>query len=853
MSLATSTQKSHPNMQAVVSLGSSRSWKKSIGWIESMVADLQQMTAPVWPLADYVAVHPYLGWLDHKFDNAHAVLRAVSDCELLPKLEDFSSQFQAGKFTTQHIQVAVEELLAPAVDATQFVRELALKLTAVHKQPGSDVEDSDNDLDVRSHICPASTLVDELLGTEWTETIHHEVGRFCTSYYDEGQATCVNPFQSLPLFAAWKAMASIDRNLDILGLNEFCKFVSSLPTEPHAAISYCLKELAVPQRLWKEFLLSQILALPGWFAWTRYKTEANMRQDNPQDDFAELLAVRMAFDLGLCRALKIPIVWDAFEARLSELNDQEYIPVQDPKVVERHILLRASEVAFCNEVLSELGKPIGAVGSQYLNERKLAQLIFCIDVRSERIRRHFESVSGAVETFGFAGFFGVPMAYRRLGAKTCSNQLPVLLTPKFKVQEGLPGEKSAAIESEVGALKQATRLSRKLWKQFQSTAFSCFAFVESMGWLYGWKLARQSLGFHAGCQPHLDGATDSQYAQLGPTLAGLEEQGFGLSEQTKMAESILKNLGLTGSFARLVVFCGHASKTSNNPLAASLDCGACGGHSGEANARFAAMLLNQPAVRMELQQRGIEIPEDTHFLAAVHNTTTDAVEFFDVAAVPEGHQQDLVNLRDIAGEASYRNRCERALTFADATPHGLSSRSVDWSEVRPEWGLAGNAAFIVAPRQVTQAANLAGRAFLHSYDCQQDPDGSVLELIMTAPMVVAHWINMQYFASSVDPQHFSSGSKTIHNVAGQFGIVAGNGGDLCIGLPLESLHNGVSRTHQPLRLLAIIAAPRTRIEQAIEKHHLLQHIFKNQWMHLVAIDDGRQYRLQTDLTWTAYR
>ena len=67
----------------------------------------------------------------------------------------------------------------------------------------------------------------------------------------------------------------------------------------------------------------------------------------------------------------------------------------------------------------------------------------------------------------------------------------------------------------------------------------------------------------------------------------------------------------------------------------------------------------------------------------------------------------------------------------------LRRRARDWAQTRPEWGLAGNAAFIAAPRARTRAVDLEGRAFLHDYDWRQDQEGKVLELIMTAPMVVA--------------------------------------------------------------------------------------------------------------------
>ena len=401
-----------------------------------------------------------------------------------------------------------------------------------------------------------------------------------------------------------------------------------------------------------------------------------------------------------------------------------------------------------------------------VSDRGLAQMVFCIDVRSERIRRHLEATSSEIETFGFAGFFGLPIEFVPLGEAQGSAQVPVLISPHFKVYEEIDTEDTATTDAAIE--KRSTfRFLRKAWKEFQTSTVSCFAFVETTGLFYGFKLLARSIGSGQSASSRFDGVAKVDQPRLGPTLRGLSQQGVTTSKQADMAESILRGIGIVDNFARLVVFCGHGSQTENNPLQAGLDCGACGGHSGEANARFAAKLLNQKYIRQALAERGISIPDDTHFVAALHNTTTDELEFFDTHELPD------IACRRLAGtsramQGPHRNEREPndwRSCLARATDD-LVRRSRDWSEIRPEWGLAGNAAFIAAPRELTKSISLDGRSFLHSYDYRNDPEFAVLEQIMTAPMVVAHWINMQYYASTVDPIHFGSGNKTVHNVVG---------------------------------------------------------------------------------------
>ena len=151
--------------------------------------------------------------------------------------------------------------------------------------------------------------------------------------------------------------------------------------------------------------------------------------------------------------------------------------------------------------------------------------------------------------------------------------------------------------------------------------------------------------------------------------------------------------------------------------------------------------VNDTQVRDGLRGRGIDIPADCRFVAALHDTTTDDVRLFDEEDVQAALASELALLKTRLAAAAHLARLERSALLGiegEADVDGaIMARSHDWSQVRPEWGLAGNAAFIAAPRRLTRGLDLSGRAFLHSYDHEQDRDLRVLELIMTAPMVVA--------------------------------------------------------------------------------------------------------------------
>ncbi|QDU89101.1 hypothetical protein Pla175_24870 [Pirellulimonas nuda] len=825
-----------------------------------------QTIAPVWPLADYVAVNPYLGLTNAKFLEARERLQGFSDCELLMSVDYYRQRFEEGSFGRAEIASAIDELVDDGVQDAELLTSKNLERVLT----GRWSEEVDTDATEPSERSPRlrsiSGAFDQHAGASWTARIHEEIGKHCAAHYDRGQASWQSPWKELSLYRAWRSAMRHDRRMEILGLRGVRALAERLPNEPAAACAQLLEASGVPSQLWPSYLLCLAYELPGWSAWAQYQSawveggEARVG-DGQGDDLIGLLAIRLAYDVTLSEqfdfAMDVSAVLETHRSgAAATARDHRGTPNHG---LVRYALMRANELGYRNRILCRLAESSAAslgdaaaevvAGGGAAARRKLAQVAFCIDVRSERVRRHLEGTNDQIETIGFAGFFGIPFAYERLGESAATNQLPVLVRPQFRVVEQVRGV-AADQQQTVVARRGFVRTLRKSWKRFQTATVSAFAFVEATGVLFGFKLLQRVAPIPSGSlDPRCDGAAKEQRSRLGPDLAVLDSQGLTLDRQADLAGSILAGMGLLQGFARLVVFCGHGTQTENNPLAAGLDCGACGGHSGEPNARLAAQLLNRPEVRSRLLAKGVDLPAEVHFLAGLHNTTTDQISFFDLDLVPPSHQPDVAQLCAAAETAAHQTRQERLPLLCTQRASDPFRRALDWSEVRPEWGLTGNAAFIVAPRWLTESINLDGRAFLHSYDHLTDPDGKVLEAILTAPMVVGSWINLQYFASTVDPGHFGSGSKTIHNVVGRFGAFSGNGGDLKTGLPWESIHDGVHYRHDPVRLLSVVAAPRAQIAGILRRHSGVEQLAVNGWIHLVAIDAGAFHRFTPQKTW----
>ena len=808
---------------------------------EAAIEGACNRVAPLWPLKHFVAVNPFLGFAGQSFHATCATLHRVARIDMLMKRAFYREKLASGYITEQDmagaLQAAPKDWNAPAT-----VAEL---LAAVQRDAGKKAKHP-------AVVATVAEVLDSLAAGDRqvsrTSFMTDEISKWCAAYFDAGQSVWRLPSRSLPPYPAWRATIKHDLNPEAMGIRRFRAIVAELPEDPTEAIIAVVQNIGIPLRATEDYLHQALFDIGGWAAYVRYRMWNRHLYGKPDDRLLHLLAIRIVWGYTLFVQRKD----SAFKAAWTQAMADAAVPPEDeklgddPELCVDLIMQEAFEAAYQRRLLAKLASGHATEPAPVPTGRKMLQAAFCIDVRSEVFRRALETVAPHTETIGFAGFFGFPIEYIPIGHSKGGAQCPVLLTPKYVVCEAVDGASSTE-ENDILGLRLLRRRVAKAWKSFKLAAVSSFIYVETAGIGFGIKILSDSMGVTRTVHdPNTDGLDENVIARLAPRIEPRDvdgrHTGFDTEDGLNQAEAVLRDMSLTRDFARIVMLAGHGSASVNNPHASSLDCGACGGHTGEANARVAAAILNQPSIRAGLRGRGIEIPEDTWFIGCLHNTTTDEVKFFDADKVPPSHTGQLAELRQALARASALARLERAALLGVVPGPGaerkIIGRSNDWSQVRPEWGLAGNAAFIAAPRHRTRGVALNGRVFLHDYDWRQDSGFGVLALIMTAPMVVASWINLQYYGSTVNNKIFGSGNKVLHNVAGTIGVLEGNAGDLKVGLPWQSVHDGQKFVHEPLRLNVFIEAPMEAINGVISQHDMVRQLVDNRWLHLFLMGDG---------------
>ena len=718
--------------------------------------------------------------------------------------------------------------------------------------------------------------------------------RFCAAFLDQGIAHRTLPDRDSGLFQAFCATHRQGGRMAawwLKGLREEAERLQNNGVSALASIHESLELLGVNSDETDDFLSATLLALRGWggMIWHVEERADRVHHAVPRGSLIDFLAVRLLLErialqaaaraslnyrgeLATLRAdlaARLPSERPSGEKQraflvfqlaqllgwtpeqLFHLNRRAWAVLFDEiekftELDRRRVFHLAYEHRFRIQTLDALASRAGTKPQE--PERPSFQAVFCIDEREESIRRHVEEVAPTAETFGAAGFFGVVMYYRGAAAADFVPLCPVVVRPQHWVSEAvdrrLLGEerRRSSTRRRLGmALQSFHGGSRRIVSgAFFSTAFGLLATVPLVARVVFPRLTARFSGFFGSfiAPPQL---TRLALERTTPASSPAEENhGFLLEEMINICERLLRDIGLTSRFARLIVVFGHGSTSLNNPHESAHDCGACGGGVGGPNARAVAQMFNDPRVRESLKRRRIAIPADTVFVGGLHNTANDKLTFFDVDWVPTSHQFEFDVACQALQEASVRNAHERSRRFISAplglTPpaakHHVEGRAEDLSQVRPEWGHATNAICIVGRRQKTRGLFLDRRAFLVSYDPEQDDAATtILARILGAVVPVCSGISLEYYFSYVDSYGWGSGSKLPHNLTGLLGVMDGALSDLRTGLPWQMVE-----IHEPVRLLFVIEATPAALLSIMESNPAIKTMVCNLWVQLAALD-----------------
>lgn len=528
------------------------------------------------------------------------------------------------------------------------------------------------------------------------------------------------------------------------------------------------------------------------------------------------------------KLLKHPEMHPAFFHALPYLDDKS----------RQELLHKGFERTFYNSFLNAY------ITQQSAKPQRLPkyQIICCLDEREESFRRYLEKDPDC-QTFGHAGHFGLNINFKGYFDKHIRALCPVNAKPEYLITE--KGE----IKNQIG-LKSLFLWGELLWLSALSSKTLLRSTAESFLGCF-LKVIPFSLDI---ISPRVTSRIKHSISKsinntVHTDLVYKKEDapaGMDLETRVTLSYNLLSTMGLTQEFGSFIIIMGHGSSSLNNPHEAAYDCGACGGGRGGPNSRLMALLLNEPAVREGLKARNINIPTQTLFIGAYHNTCSDDISYYDLS----DQIKSVFNpIRGRIGQAAQLNAKERCRRFS-SVPFGKSpayyhrkvqERSIDLRQPRPEYGHSTNALCLIGPRSYSKNLFLDRRSFLISYDPLQDSKGLILDKILNTAGPVCAGINLEYYFSYIDNETYGCGTKLPHNVTSLIGVMNGYLSDLQNGLSSQMIE-----IHQPVRLCILVICSLTILKNLLNKTGEFSQLAHNNWIKLTVhnIEDQQVYIYQ---------
>ena len=765
-------------------------------------------------LKDFVHHNTLHAFQEYHFHDALWRASAIFGYKTYLSLEEFRALFESGQIKSEVIQQVIQQYNAKKHNGTSVILEKVEFW--MH-----NLLNKEYDVNISSRLFQLRRLWKENYKINLSKIVHPLLFRIMAAYLDQGIAQWKFPVVQNSFLAS---LRTLDQNGYVSIFKT--KRARKLLLDEKVTLKDLLKILVGEEVHYEQYLFDQQFAHPGW---SGFVSVVEHHPDTLLDTrnicleeliFFELLLEIDALDQKFGQIWK-PLMIQSEDVAIQPLFDE--VPVTELKTVLQ-LWQEAFEWSYFDSVLAGIQE---SRVTETPAKKASFQGLFCIDDREYSLRRHIEHIEPKAETFGTPGYFGVEFYFQPENGKFFTKACPVNVDPKFLIKEV---NRKKKMRSDPHFQRGSHSL---IWGGLFTGTLGIWSGIKLFFNLFNPSLGR--LTVHS--FEHSDKNANLQIEATGETQAELSI-GFTVEEMAKRVYDVLKSIGLTKKFAPLVYIVGHGGSSVNNPYYAGYDCGACCGRPGAVNARVFAYMANKKDVRELLGKMNLIIPETTHFMGAMHDTTRDEIEFYDEKALKtelkEQHEHNtkvfLKALELNAKERSYRFDKIKSNLPLKKLHQKVKDRSVSLFEPRPEWNHTDNALCIVGRKSLYEDLYLDKRPFLNSYDYSQDFDGNLLNTILGAAIGVCGGINLEYYFSRVDQQKLGAGTKLPHNVVGLFGLNTGVDGDLRTGLPSQMIE-----IHDPVRVLFIVEHFPEVIDNLINSNLSGSEWVKNEWVLFVAI------------------
>ncbi|MEQ9403616.1 MAG: DUF2309 domain-containing protein [Cyclobacteriaceae bacterium] len=773
--------------------------------IDKVIQKLKHFLPAQAPLKDFVHHNTLHAFQDQKFEKAIRNASKIFGYKVSLSLEEYRSLYMEKKI---RLNVLENVLQKRGIESHE---EWLDKLLRADYKTSDEVK-----------VGNLRKVWREVYHLDLDTIVHTNLFRILNGYLDQGIAIIPFPITDDNFLASIKRLEH----------NSWVSFFKTdrarkLLFDPEVTITDLLNVLVADEQLYEQYLFDQQFEHPGWSGMvSAIESQPHTLLDSRIISLKDMITLELLLEID----------------NLDYSLNGKWKPIAQIDQFKRVDLFEDNSISELDEILTiwqeayewtYYDKVLAGIKYQTRNDEQKDsvsfQAFFCIDDRECSIRRHVEHFDPKCATYGTPGHFAIDTYYQPKNAKFYTKVCPAPLSPKHLIMEVSTKREGASDEF----LTKNTHSLFRGWMITQTIGF--------------WSALKMMINIF---RPSLSPASSSSFNHMDEFSSVTIENrsplhikdglqiGYTIDEMTDRVESVLKSTGVTSSFAQIVYMIGHGASSANNTHYAGYDCGACSGRPGSANARAFSYMANHKEVRSKLTKRGIVIPESTEFVGGLHDTTRDAITFYDEELLSpknlKQHQTNAVIFRKAlminAKERSRRFESVNSRSSIDKIYKEVQKRAVSLFEPRPELNHATNALCIIGRKELNSKLFLDRRAFLNTYDYSLDPDGNFLLNIINAAAPVCGGINLEYYFSRVDNELLGAGTKLPHNVMGLIGVANGFEGDLRPGLPMQMIE-----VHDPIRLMMIIEQLPEVVLNTIQRVAATYEWFINEWVHLTVV------------------